>query len=101
MEERIVDIIERVAYFRNKKGISARKLSERIGKSYPYVHCLEQKQFEPSLNVILDIIDELEVSQEEFFANDYKSYKENKALLDFFGTLSATQKDAIMNLYKK
>ncbi len=76
----IRDIVERINYFRNLKNISARNLSYDIDKSYNYINKLESLNFNPPMSVILDIINALDISPEEFFAEDYKNYSLNKKI---------------------
>lgn len=78
----INDVIERVSYFRTEKNISARELSLRINKNEAYINKLECFDFNLPTPVLLDIINALEVTPEEFFAEDYKNYKTKKAILN-------------------
>lgn len=75
------DIVKRVSYFRIDKGISARELSLSIGKSENYINQLESFDFIVPSDVLLKIIDNLGITPEEFFAEDYKNYKTKKAIL--------------------
>ena len=96
-----VDIVERISYFRTQKGMSARVLSLTIGKDEGYIGKLESKQFTLPSTVLLDILEVLEVSPAEFFADNYQSFAKDKELLDLFKTLPSEKKDSIMNLIKK
>ena len=99
----IQEIVERIGIIRTRANLSARALSLTIGKNASYIHLLESEKttFEPSLSVLLDIIEVCGSTPEEFFYSDPNSYKQDKQALDFFKTLSSYQKEAIMNLYKK
>lgn len=95
------EIINRIGYLRTRAGLSARALSLAIGKNASYIHLLENKRnFEPSLSTVLDIIAVCGSTPEEFFYDDIDSYKIDMQTLEFLKTLSNTQKQAIMNLYK-
>ena len=73
-----------------------------IEKSDGYIHNLETaRNFLPSLSTLLKIIEACGSTPEEFFYSDIHQYKTDKKALDFLKTLSETQKEAIMNLYKK
>ena len=61
----------------------------------------EKTTFEPSLSVLLSIIESCGSSPAEFFSDDITQYQLDKQTLDFLKTLSPYQKEAIMNLYKK
>ena len=99
----IKDIVERISYIRTRANLSARALSLAIGRNASYIHLLESPNttFEPSISVLLEIIDVCGSTPEEFFYDDIYQYNKDKQALNFFKTLSTYQKDAIMNLYKK
>ena len=95
------EIIDRIGIIRIRANLSARALSLAVGKSSGYIHLLESKKnFEPSLTTLLDIISVCGATPEEFFYSDLLQYGVDKDCLRFFKTLSKTQKEAIMNLYK-
>lgn len=99
----IKEIIKRIEIIRTRANFSARALSLAIGKNASYIHLLESSKtsFEPSLSVLLDIIEVCGSTPEEFFYYDINQYAQDRKALDFFKTLSSYQKEAIMNLYKK
>lgn len=99
----IKEIVARIGIIRTRANLSARALSLAIGKNASYIHLLESNKttFEPSLSVLLDIIEVCGSTPEEFFYSDFNQYKLDKQALEFLKTLSPNQKQAIMNLYKK
>ncbi|MCM1404651.1 MAG: helix-turn-helix transcriptional regulator [Prevotella sp.] len=99
----IKEIIRRIGIIRTSANLSARALSLAIGKNASYIHLLESKKssFEPSLSVLLDIIEACGSTPEEFFSDDIMQFRQDKQTLEFLKTLSPYQKTAIMNLYKK
>lgn len=84
----IREIAERIIYFRDINSISARELSLSIGKSENYISKFECLDFIVPSDVLLQIIDNLGVTPEEFFAEDYKNYKTNKAVLSLLEEIS-------------
>lgn len=96
----IKEIIERIAYFRNIKNTSARALSENIGKSSNYINRLESLCFNIPTSVLLEIIDTLGISPEEFFASNYKSYKKDSELCDLIKNMSVEKKNSLIDLIK-
>ena len=94
------DLVQRIGYFRNKKNLSARELSLRIGKSDTYINQIESKNFTISLPVLFDIIDALEISCAEFFADNYANYSQDKEILDLLKNLSADRKNSFIDLMK-
>lgn len=94
------DIIFRIGYFRNKANLSARALSLSIGKNSAYITKLEAGEYEPSMSVILDIIDACGTTPEEFFYEDLTSYKTDKQSLEIIKKLSEHKKQALNELLK-
>ncbi|MBQ8522562.1 MAG: helix-turn-helix transcriptional regulator [Clostridia bacterium] len=93
------DIIKRISYFRIEKGISARELSLSIGKSENYINQLESFDFIVPSDVLLQIIDNLGITPEEFFAEDYKNYKTKKAILNLLEEITnSVSNDKIVEL---
>ncbi len=98
----INEIIDRIGIIRTRAHLSARALSLAIGKNAGYINLLESKRnFEPSLSTLLDILQVCNCTPEEFFYEDINRYQTDAKALNFFKTLSESQKQAIMNLYKK
>jgi len=99
------DIIKRISYFRIDKGVSARELSLNIGKSENYINQLESFDFIVPSDVLLQIIDNLGITPEEFFADDYKNYKTKKAILNLLeeitNSVSEDKIAALLNSLKK
>ncbi|MBQ8749504.1 MAG: helix-turn-helix transcriptional regulator [Clostridia bacterium] len=94
----MIDIIIRISYFREKNNLSARELSLRIGKAEDYISKLESRNFNLPTKVLLDIIEALGVSAEEFFARDYKNFAINDNLKSALDKLSARQKALLFEL---
>ncbi len=88
----IQDIVKRIGYFRNRANLSARELSLRIGKHEGYINKLESKDFNLPTTILLEIIEALNITPEEFFANNYSSYKQDNELLKIINNLSEEKK---------
>lgn len=94
----IKDIITRIGYFRNKANLSAKALSFSIGKSHGYISKMEHGDHEPSMQVILDIIDACEITPEEFFYENIDSYKIDKEILTLIKKVDEKKKLAIKSI---
>lgn len=94
------EIIRRVGYFRNKANYSARALSLTIGKNSAYITKMETGEFEPSMKIILDIIEACNITPEEFFYENVNSYKIDKENLNILKTLPESKKIALKELLK-
>ena len=101
----IRDIANRIIYFRDIKNISARELSLSLGKNENYINQLESSSFIVPSDVLLQIIDNLGVTPEEFFAEDYKNYKTRKNVLslleDVVNNVSEDKIEALLKSLKK
>lgn len=75
------DIIQRIGIFRNKYNLSAWELSLRINKHDGYINKLESKDFNLPKSVLLEIIDAIGVTPEEFFSKNYQTYEIDYKLL--------------------
>ena len=65
------EIIERIEIARHNAGLSAKALSELAGLNKRYINRLENgKDFLPSLEALLNIIDACGISEEQFFYHD-------------------------------
>lgn len=95
------EVIQRIGYFRNKLNLSARELSLRIGKHEGYINKLESKDFNLPTRMLLEIIDALEITPAEFFADNYMSYKIDKNLNDLIHSLPNDKKNHIIEFIKK
>lgn len=95
------DIIQRIAFFRNKANLSARELSLRIGKHEGYINKLESHDFNLPTQMLLDIIENLGITPEDFFClgEDYNA--ESKKLITLFNKLSPANKETVFDLIKK
>lgn len=96
----INDIINRISYFRNEENLSARELSLSIDKNGAYINHLESGNFNIYVSILLEILEALEITSEEFFFDDFRNYKQDKEILDLLKKLSPEVKDAHLLLMK-
>lgn len=94
----IKDVIDRVSYFRYKSNLSARALSYSIGKNKSYISKMENKEFEPPMSIILEIIDACGISAEEFFYHNPETYKTDMEILSIIKNLNQEQKQSLKKL---
>lgn len=96
----IKEVIVRIGYFRNKANMSAKALSYAIGKNHAYINKMEHGEYEPSMSVVLDIIEACGTTPEEFFYEDISNYQLDKETLSIIKRLSADKKIALKELLK-
>lgn len=94
-----LEIIERIGYFRTKAKLSQKALSIDIDMNIGYINRLESKKdFVPSIEVLLKIIDVCGITVEEFFYSDIQNYKEDKEILRKIKELPSEKRDALLKL---
>lgn len=94
------DVIQRIGYFRNEKNMSARDLSFSIDKAENYINRLESSHFNVPTSVLLEIIETLEVSPEQFFASNYRTFKMDGELYNLIKNLPLEKKKILIDLIK-
>lgn len=93
-------LINRLGYLRLRANISARELSQRLGKSIAYIAKFDNGDFSIPAEVLFDAIEICEGSIEEFFWEDITKYKEQKNLIEIFEKLSKENKIMLLNIIK-
>ena len=97
----IKEVIKRIGFFRNRLHLSARELSLRIGKHEGYINKLESKDFNLPTTMLLKIIEALQVSPQEFFADNYGSMRSDDELYSLIRDLPLKKKELIIDLIKQ
>lgn len=93
------EIIDRIGYFRTKAKLSQKALSSDIDMNIGYINRLESKRdFLPSLDVLLKIIDACGITVEEFFYSDIQNYEEDKQILCKLKELPLDKREALLKL---
>ena len=93
------EIIERIARARNMANLSARKLSQRIEMKDAYINRLESKKdFLPSLEVLIKIVNECGLTLSQFFYYDMAEYNNDIKIIEKLKNLNNEQKTAILTI---
>ena len=101
LEKQKQDIIIRISRARTNANLSARALSQKIEINDGYINRLESKKdFLPSVEVLLKIIDVCGLTIEEFFYDNYSSYKIDKEIIDLLKNTNEEKKQAILTILK-
>ncbi len=94
-------LINRLGYIRNRAGLSARELSQRLGFSIAYIAKFENGDFSIPAEVLLNAIEICGSSPAEFFSEDITSYNETKEVVERYKKLSDENKETIKDLIEK
>ena len=93
------EIILRIGYFRTKAKLSQKALSIDIDMNIGYINRLESKKdFLPSVEVLLKIIEACGITEEEFFYSDIQNYEEDKHILCKLKELPIDKREALLKL---
>ncbi len=92
------EIIRRISYIRVRAKLTQKALSYAVDMNPSYINRLECKRdFLPSLEVLLKIIQVCDCTTEEFFYHDIASYRKDKQLFDTVSEFPDSIKDFILN----
>ena len=93
------DIIARIGYLRNRAGLSQKALSIDIDMNIGYINRLESKKdFLPSMEVLLKIIEVCGSTTEEFFYENIANYAGDKTIPNRLKLLPNDKKEALLKL---
>lgn len=96
------DIINKISMARNNANLSARELSQIIDMNENYINRLENKRdFLPSLEVFMKIIEACNLTPDQFFYYDMKAYNKDLAIIKLLKNTSEEKKNAIISLLQK
>ena len=91
------DVVERLRMFRMLRRVTAKELSQRIGKHDTYINKLELAEFNLPIDMFLRILAALGVSCAEFFAANTDTYRDSEIAGRLDG-LSRESKEALLVL---
>ena len=96
------DIINKISLARNNAKLSARALSQLIDMNENYINRLENKRdFLPSLEVFLKIIEACNLTPDQFFYYDMTAYNKDIEIIRLLKNTSEDKKNAIISLLQK
>ena len=96
------EIIKRISQIRINANLSARALSQKIDMNDGYINRLEyKKDFLPSIEVLLKIIEECGITTEQFFYYDIDEYEKDFEIIKLLKNVSEEEKNAIITLLKR
>jgi len=94
-----LEVIERISIIRTRANLSARKLSVLIDKNDSYIAGLEsRKDFLPSFDVLLRIIDVCGSEPMEFFHYSLEQYQTDKKIVELLKTATPATKAVALSV---
>jgi len=97
-----IEIIERISRCRTMANLTARALSQKIELNDGYINRLESKKdFLPSVEVLMRIIEACNVVPEKFFYPNMEQFDLDMQLLDKVKRLDAQSKSLVADLADK
>ncbi len=95
------EVVNRMGYFRTQANLSMREMSFRLGYTEQFIKRIENKSVELKVKTLLDFCDIVGITIQDFFYLGESYNKEDKNLLELYGSLSADNKQIILDLMKK
>ena len=92
------EILNRVAYLKNKKGMSAFQLSRELGHARTYFYRLQTNKMVLNLETLLEMLEIVDVTTEEFFYGDIDNYEEDMKFLKAYKMLSEEERKSIQTI---
>lgn len=93
-----VEIINRIGYIRTRAKLTQKALSTAIEMNPNYINRLESKKdFLPSLEVLLNIIEACGSTPEEFFYHDISAYEQDVEFSEKISSLPDEVKEFVLN----
>ena len=72
------EVAKKIKKLRNKRGVTARRMSLELGQSPAYINRIETGKMAPSLKSFLEICDFLNITPQDFFAPDMEDITDSK-----------------------
>ena len=96
------EIINKISMARSNANLSARALSQMIDMNENYINRLENRRdFLPSLEVFLKIIEACNLTPDQFFYYDMKAYNKDIDIIKLLRNTSEDKKNAVIALLQK
>ena len=98
MKDTLVALGKRIAYLRNKRGLTQEKLAELVNYSTNHIGKLESARTNPSFELLVNISKALDVELAELF--DFSEYQNNEYIKREFSNLITSDNANLKQLYR-
>lgn len=94
------DILNRIAYFRNKQNISAYQMSLKLGHARSYFYRIESGEIQLTMEVFLEVLEILNLTTAEFFYPYVDEFHKDMDDLKMIKSLTDEERKSIKTLLK-
>ena len=94
-------IVERLSLIRTRKNLSSREFGMMLGNSETYFYKIEDNSIILNVPKLLEVLEALNISTEEFFYDDLDNYKRDKEILQITKSLTKEELEALILLLKR
>ncbi|MGN0961352.1 MAG: helix-turn-helix domain-containing protein [Christensenellales bacterium] len=95
------ELVNRLGYFRNKRNLSSREVSLRMGYSETWYYRVEAGQIDINVSTLFGLCEVLEIQPSDLFYYDINKIEEDKELNNLIPKLTSLEKESICNLIKR
>lgn len=95
------EVLNRMGFFMNRANLSARATSLKLGYTEQFMKRIFNKSVELKVSTLLDFIDLVDITPQDFFYLGTSYNKNDKNLIDMFNNLSNESKEVVFTLIKQ
>ena len=99
----MIDVLERIAYYREQKGWTEYKLAEESGLTQSTISSWYRKKIIPSVQSLEKVCDAFGITLSQFFATENESFSltsQQKEMVKALGHLTDEQQSALIDFFK-
>lgn len=95
------EVLNRMGFFMNRANLSARATSLKLGYTEQFMKRIFNKSVELKVSTLLDFMDLVDITPQDFFYLGTSYNKNDKNLIDMFNDLSNESKEVVFSLIKQ
>lgn len=95
------EVLNRMGFFMNRANLSARATSLKLGYTEQFMKRIFNKSVELKVSTLLDFMDLVDITPQDFFYLGTSYNKNDKKLIDMFNDLSNESKEVVFSLIKQ
>lgn len=95
------EVLNRMGFFMHRANLSARATSLKLGYTEQFMKRIFNKSVELKVSTLLDFMDLVDITPQDFFYLGTSYNKNDKNLIDMFNDLSNESKEVVFSLIKQ